>query len=144
MNGYKKITLIILGSFLIGCTTWPSNGRGGMAEIRPTVLPNQTEKHDDYIENINQILHYKETLVTQLVQFSPTLKICMPSRLIQLEQHKILIERELHARLWHDGLYNLNLWKNEIQQAEKDLANLQKKTGCASSTHNRLSEWRLL
>lgn len=140
---YKMVTLIILGGFLVGCTTWPSDGRGGMAEIRPTVLPNQAEKHY-YIENINQILHYKERLITQLAQLRPTLQTCMPGRLTRLEQHQILIERELHARLWYDGLYNLDLWKKEIQQAEKDLVNLQKKTGCASSAHNPLSEWRLL
>ncbi|BED99164.1 TPA: hypothetical protein RQM97_003704 [Aeromonas dhakensis] len=132
---------LVLGISLLmaGCAQWPSEGKGGMAELRPTWLP----LNEDEQRLLSGYDERQQKLDQQLVSLQQAgLRDCMPAGLKQLQSQRVDIVRDVHGRLWADVAWRQAMLAESLKQVRLQL---EKTTsgGCSRSWSGLpLRQWR--
>ncbi|MEL3918246.1 hypothetical protein [Aeromonas enteropelogenes] len=123
MKGWGLLLTCLL---LAGCTQWPPQGYGGMAEVRPTRLPvNEDERRlwSGYDERQQELDQQLATLQ------QAHLRDCMPAGLKLLQSQRVDIVRDMHGRLWSEVAWRQAMLAQSLQQVRLQLEQTSRE-GC--------------
>lgn len=101
-----------------GCTQWPPEGRGGMAEVRPTRLP-LNEGEERLLSGYDERQQRLDQQLADLQQAH--LGDCMPAGLKLLQSQRVDIVRDMHGRLWSEVAWRQAMLAQSLQQARLQL-----------------------
>lgn len=122
-----------------GCAQWPPEGYGGLAEVRPTLLPRNEDERRIW-------LHYdkrQKELDKQLATLKQAnLRECMPAGLKQLQSQRVDIVRDMHGRLWSEVAWRQTMLAQSLQQVRLHLEE-RVSEGCSTDWSGLpLRQWR--
>lgn len=123
MKGWGLLLTCLL---LTGCTQWPPQGYGGLAEVRPTRLPvNEDERRlwSGYDERQKELDQQLATLQ------QAHLRDCMPAGLKLLQSQRVDIVRDMHGRLWSEVAWRQAMLAQSLQQVRLQLEQTSRE-GC--------------
>ncbi|WP_421201518.1 hypothetical protein [Aeromonas enteropelogenes] len=118
--------LLLTSMLLAGCTQWPPQGYGGLAEVRPTRLPvNEDERRlwSGYDERQQELDQQLATLQ------QAHLRDCMPAGLKLLQSQRVDIVRDMHGRLWSEVAWRQAMLAQSLQQVRLQLEQTSRE-GC--------------
>ncbi|MFQ2290649.1 hypothetical protein ACK323_03920 [Aeromonas enteropelogenes] len=123
MKGWGLLLTCLL---FAGCTQWPPQGYGGLAEVRPTRLPvNEDERRlwSGYDERQQELDQQLATLQ------QAHLRDCMPAGLKLLQSQRVDIVRDMHGRLWSEVAWRQAMLAQSLQQVRLQLEQTSRE-GC--------------
>jgi hypothetical protein len=105
-----KSLLLIIAGLLAGCTAWPPDGEGGMAEARL-----QSYQQEALPEELQQQLAALEQQMQAAVEAGSA--ACLPGQWLQVQRQLVRSQRDLYAGMLADG-------QESLQGAQLALAHL--------------------
>jgi len=126
-----NISLMVTGFvfMLSGCTVWPPQGQGGMAEhhletmhtAEQDLLPDQ--QHDLHFE-LELAQRHLDVLVLEGAE------LCFPATVVEAKQREIRIIRELHGNLSFDAINDLTVQRKLLARLERRLDYVKQQGVC--------------
>ena len=105
-----KSLLWLFAVLLAGCTTWPPDGEGGMAEARL-----QSYQQEALPDDLQQQLAALEQQMQAAVEAG--IAACLPGQWLQVQRQLVRSQRDLYAGMLADG-------QQSLQAAQLALAHL--------------------
>lgn len=135
----KSRGLLLCSILLSGCAQWPPEGHGGLAEVRPTLIP----VNEDEGVIWSRLSEQQKRLDRQLDELRQAhLRECMPGELKQLQSQHIDIERDMHGRLWSEVAWRQAMLERRLQQVRVQLEQTTRR-GCSTDWSGlALRQWR--
>lgn len=120
---------LTLTSMLVGCSSWPDHGRGGMAEHYPAdfipVVPNQPIGPEHGLRFDYELSkHQLDLLILEGARY------CFPATVVQAENNQIRIAREMQGDLRYDAANDLIIQRALLARLENQLDYVKKGGAC--------------
>lgn len=123
------LTGLLATLFISGCTSWPSEGKGGWAEVYP---PKHVQVADTWYWQRQAVLwrefEHQKLLLDNLV--SQGIKFCMPGQLHQAELMRNRVQRELVAELHADAEQDLLILSHQLAALQRNFNQVARQTHC--------------
>ena len=130
MSGLSITLMLLVSSILSGCSVWPEEGQGGMAELDVVTLLSPVEP--DRAPEAPQALRFELELVSRHldVLILEGAAFCFPATVEQarLRQHRIT--RALHGGLPFDGANDLIIQRQLLGRLERQLDYVKRQDVC--------------
>lgn len=125
-----RITFVVLLNFtVLGCSSWPDEGKGGWAEIYHPDAPDQIDGYENALpfQVANEFEHLSLKLDLLKVR---GIKYCMPAQLYQAELMRNRIDREIAADMFSDAQLDLRTFYHQLNMLENHFERVVASTEC--------------